>query len=701
MATQSFAMVAERLGMTEDELREFIIEQHLPIGGRVNVLPSDKIKLIEERITYLSKQEQRKSREEDEQRGKKSSQPQSGKKSPRKKQDEIDGYLDDTPDDQSSSADEGQEQIPLRKISIQAPISPKDLGQALDVPPNDIIKKLFENGMMVTLNQEVDFETAAIIATDFNVELEEEVVEVPEEDRPIDELLEAAAEGKKLKSRAPVVTIMGHVDHGKTTLLDAIRKTNVVAKEAGGITQSIGAYQVEKKGKKITFIDTPGHEAFTEMRARGAKVTDIAILVVAADDSVQPQTIEAINHARAADVPIVVAINKIDKPEANVDRTKKELADHKLLVEEWGGDTVAVELSAKKGEGIDDLLDMILLVTELQELTAPFDIPAIGTIIESRLDKGKGPVATALVQAGTLKVGDVIVMGAVLGKVRAMHNHLGKEMKVAKPSDPAEIIGLSEVPKAGDVLQVFRDERRARAISDRRRVRARSEAMAVKQVVSLETMAEQLKQGQLDHLNIVLKADTKGSLEAIKSSLEKLDQSEVRINIIHQGIGDIVNSDIALSSASQAVLIGFNIRVPSLIEKSATLAGVDIHLYNIIYKLIEHIEQAIQGIIKAKPKENFIGKLRVKARFATYPKSVIIGGVMTEGYITKKAHAKIYRDDELVANGRIKLLRRVNDEVDRVEAPNECGIQLETQFRKLKDRDLLELYEWEGGIKPS
>ncbi|MEI6221681.1 MAG: translation initiation factor IF-2 [bacterium] len=685
MPMQSFSMVAEKLRLSEDELREFISEQKLAIGGKVNVLSEDKVKLIEERLSFTKKQEKKKQKDTDVVTDTKNKVVAKGKTA---EADEIAPVAVDT-------TPAAPPKPPAKIVSILAPISPKELALATGVAANEIIKKLFENNIVVNLNQEIDFETAAIVISDFNIELEEEQAAVSEDDKTILELL-ADASATKFVDRPPVVTIMGHVDHGKTTLLDAIRDTNVVAKEVGGITQRIGAYQVEKKGKKITFIDTPGHEAFTEMRARGAQVTDIAILVVAADDGVQPQTLEALNHARAANVPIIIAINKMDKPEADPDRVKRELADHNLLVEEWGGNTVVVPISAKKKTGLEELLEMILLVADLQELKAPLDIPAFGTIVESHLDKGKGPVATVLVQGGTLHVGDTVVVGGIHGKVRAMTDCRLKKIKTANPSDPAEINGLSEVPHAGDIVRVFLDEKIARALADRRRLRARSAMMSSRNVVSLDTLSERLKEGNLDQLNLILKTDTKGSLEAIKGSLDKIDQSEVRIGIIHEGIGDISNSDVSLASASGAIVIGFSVKIPPLIDKSAKLLGVEVLIYDIIYNLLDHVQQAITGIIKAKPKEVYRGKMKIKARFATFPTSVIVGGEITDGFIKKNFHAKILRGDEQVGTGKVKIVRRVSVEVPQVDKGLECGIQFETTFRKINADDVLELYEWEG-----
>lgn len=569
-------------------------------------------------------------------------------------------------------------------VELPELISVKDLATTLkrDVP--EVIKCLLNLGIMATINQEIDFDTASLVAGEFQVE----VSELPPEKDPT-EIPEVEDDVKKHASRAPVVTIMGHVDHGKTSLLDTIRKANVTAREAGGITQHIGAYQVNYQGKKITFLDTPGHEAFTSMRARGAKVTDVAILVVAADDGVMPQTIEAINHAKSAAVPIIVAINKIDKEGAAPDKVKQQLAEHDLLAEDWGGQTIMVPVSAHKQTGITDLLEMILLVAEMQELTANPTIPAQGTIIEAQLDKGRGPVATVLVQKGTLHLGDTIIAGFAYGKVRAMINERGESLKKAGPSTPVEVLGLSDVPMAGDILNAT-DEKIARSIAEKRMAKRRTEEIQQNQKVSLDDIFQQIQEGKIKELNIVVKADVQGTIEALRQSLQKIKNEEVKVVIVHSGVGAINESDVVLASASNALIIGFNVRPDANARKIAESEKVDVRLYRVIYDALNDVEAAIKGMLAPKYKEVIQGRVEVR-QIITISKLIIAGCYVVEGKITRSSKVRLLRDNVVVYEGELESLKRFKDDVKEVATGYECGITLD-KFRDIKEGDVIEPY---------
>lgn len=507
----------------------------------------------------------------------------------------------------------------------------------------------------------------------------------------MDVYFDAEDDEKNLKERAPIVTIMGHVDHGKTTLLDTIRNTRVTAGEAGGITQHIGAYQVRAQNKKITFLDTPGHAAFTTMRARGAKITDVTILVVAADDGVMPQTIEAINHAKAAEVPIIVAVNKMDKPQANPERVISELAEHGLISEDWGGDTIFVPISALKGEGIDELLENILLVTEVQELKANPNRLALGTVIEAKLDKGKGTVATLLVQNGTLNVGDPIVVGNTYGRVRAMINDRSKNIQSAKPSTPVEITGLQDVPNAGDRFVVFGDEKTARQIGEKRQQQYIESTRQANSAVSLDTLFEQMKQGEMKDLNIIIKADVQGSVEALAMSLAKIDVEGVNVRIIHTGVGAINESDITLALASNAVVIGFNVRPDNNAKQMAQNEQVDIRLHSIIYKVIEEIESAMTGLLDPEFKEKVIGLAEVRQVYKVSKIGTIAGAYVTEGKVSRDGKVRVIRDSVVIYEGEIDTLRRFKDDVKEVQSGYECGIMVEN-YNDIREGDVFEVY---------
>ena len=566
-----------------------------------------------------------------------------------------------------------------------------ELGELLGKPANDIIKKLMFAGVMANKNQDLDEETIELIAGEYGMTVKKEV-EVEKSD--LTQYIEADDE-KNLKERPPVVTIMGHVDHGKTTLLDSIRNTRVTAGEAGGITQHIGAYQIRTDaGKKITFLDTPGHAAFTSMRSRGAQVTDIAILVVAADDGVMPQTVEAINHAKAAEVPIIVAVNKMDKEAANPDRVMQELTEYELISEDWGGDTIFVPMSALQGEGIKELLEMILLVAEVEELKANANRRADGTVIEAELDKGRGAVASLLVQNGTLKVGDPIVVGNTFGRVRAMVSDLGKRIKKAGPSTPVEITGLNNVPQAGDRFVVFEDEKTARQIGELRQQKQLEERRGEQSKVSLEDLFEKIKQGDIKDLNIILKADVQGSAEALAASLKKIDVEGVKINIIHTGAGAITESDIILASASNAIVIGFNVRPDNNAKKAAETENVDVRLHRIIYKAIEEIEQAMQGMLDPEFEEKVIGQAEVRETFKVSKIGTIAGSYVTDGKITRDAGVRVIRDGVVVFEGEIDTLKRFKDDVKEVATNYECGVTLKN-FHDIKEGDVFECFVME------
>lgn len=573
------------------------------------------------------------------------------------------------------------------KIEVEGSLTVAELAKTLHREPTDIIKKLMALGIMATINQELDMDAITLVADEYGVAVEEKVVineeafeEIVEDDDP-----------KDLRERPPVVTIMGHVDHGKTTLLDSIRETKVATEEAGGITQHIGAYQVKVNGKLIAFLDTPGHEAFTTMRARGAKVTDITILVVAADDGVMPQTVEAINHAKAADVPIIVAINKIDKPEANPDRIKQELTEHGLVPEEWGGDTIFVPISALQHKGIDELLEMVLLVAEMQELKANPNKRARGTVIEAQLDKGRGPVATVLVQNGTLKVGDALVAGNFFGKVRAMVNDRGRRVKEAGPSTPVEVLGLSDVPNAGDAFMVFEDEKKARAIAEARATKQRQAEFREGSRVNLDALFKQIQEGEVRELAVIIKADVQGSVEALRSALEKIDIEGVKVNIIHSGVGAITESDVILASASNAIIIGFNVRPEPTARVTAEAEKVDIRLYRVIYDAISEIEQAMTGLLDPEYEEQTIGHAEVRRTFKVSNIGTIAGCYVTDGKITRNANVRLVRDGVVVHEGKVDTLKRFKDDVREVAQGYECGVTVEN-FNDIKEGDIIEAF---------
>jgi len=576
-----------------------------------------------------------------------------------------------------------------KQITITVPeeITVGGLAELLHMTAAEVIKKLFALGQMATVNEVIDFDTAEIVATELGAKVEKEVV-ITIEDRIIDDTED---DEESLLPRDPVVCVMGHVDHGKTSILDAIRHTAVTDTEAGGITQAIGAYRTEIKGKKITFLDTPGHAAFTSMRARGAKATDIAILVVAADDGIMPQTIEAINHARAADIPIIVAINKMDKPDATVEKIMQQLTEHEIVPEEWGGETICVPVSAKTGMNLDKLLESVLLVAEMLELKANPNRAAKGSVIEARLDKGRGPIATLLVQNGTLHTGDIIVAGTAVGRVRVMTNENGKQLEEAGPSIPVEITGLQEAPQAGDTFDAVSDERLARELVEQRKAAIKEEQFNSMSKVTLDNLFASLKEGELKDLNIIVKADVQGSVEAVRQSLEKLSNDEVRVHVIHGAVGGIIDSDVMLANASNAIIIGFNVRPDAVAAANAERDGVDIRCYRIIYDCIEEIEAAIKGMLAPKFRDVELGRAEVRNVLKISSVGNIAGSYVLDGKITRNSKIRVVRDGIIIAEDEIASLRRFKDDVKEVASGYECGIGL-TKFNDIKEGDIFEAF---------
>ncbi len=574
-----------------------------------------------------------------------------------------------------------------KNILVPDEISVGEFAQRLSLPATSVVKKLFELGIMATVSQNIDFETASLIGEDLGFTIEKEII-VTDEDRLFNDVED---DPNDLEPRSPVVVVMGHVDHGKTSLLDTIRNTNVTAREAGGITQHIGAYRVRVGDKKVTFLDTPGHEAFTAMRMRGAQVTDVAILVVAADDGIMPQTVEAINHAKAAGVTIIVAINKIDKEGANPDRIKQELTEYELVPEEWGGSTICVPISAKFNQNIEELLEMVTLVADMKELKANPNRRAKGTVVEARLDKGRGPVATVLVQNGTLRAGDIIVAGTSVGRVRAMVDDRGNNVKKAGPSVPVEIIGLNEVPEGGDTFYAVDDERKARAVVEKRKEKLKEEAIQARTAVSLDDLFNQIQQGEMKDLNIIVKADVQGSVEAVKQSLSKLSNEEVRVNCIHGGVGGVTESDVMLAAASNAIIVGFNVRPAGGALESAKRNDVDVRLYRVIYHAIEEIEAAMKGMLAPKFKEVLLGHAEVRDVFKVTGVGAIAGGYVLDGKISRNSQVRIVRDSIIIHEGVLSSLRRFKDDVKEVASGYECGIGVEN-YNDIKEGDVIESF---------
>jgi len=601
------------------------------------------------------------------------------------------------PDSEVAPAvDESSKTPPARKtptIELPHSLSVRQLADLLQITAVDLIKQLMRNGIMANINQAIDYEAATAVATGYGYEVHQK----PRSSRRLTSTETRRSrqlpgeESGNLQPRPPVVTVMGHVDHGKTRLLDAIRQADVMATEAGGITQHIGAYQVKVNEQKITFLDTPGHEAFTAMRAHGAQITDITILVVAADDGVMPQTLEAIDHARAAGVPIVVAINKIDKPNANPDMVKQQLADAGLVIEEWGGDTICVPISAKEKTGIAELLENLLVVAEVEELKAAPSQPATGVVIEAKLDKSKGPLPTVLIQSGTLKIGDTIVVGTTWGRVRAMFNDIGKRLKKAGPSTPVELLGLSSVPRAGDTLTAVADERRAQALIEKHKSETQPAEL---KSVSLTNLYDQISSGRVKELNVILKTDVQGSLEPIRSSLEQLGTEEVQVRIIHSGTGNITESDVMLATASKGLIIGFSVSSEEGARRLANTEGIDIHHYDVIYNLVDDVSKALKGLLEPALVEVIEGRAEVRAIFPAGKGKKVAGVYVTEGKVSRSTSVRVRRGEEIIAESTINSLKRFKDDVKEVAAGYECGIGI-SDFHEFQVGDILEFFRTE------
>lgn len=583
-----------------------------------------------------------------------------------------------------------KERVEVKEITYHGAMSVGELAEKLNRNASDIIKFLFMMGNMVTINSTLDEENIELICMEFNVACHKEVI-IEESD--LEEQISAMEEDPdKLQPRPPVITIMGHVDHGKTTLLDTIRKTHVTEGEFGGITQHIGAYQVSVKGRKVTFLDTPGHEAFTAMRARGAQVTDIVVIVVAADDGVMPQTKEAIDHAKAAGVPIVVAVNKMDKPGINPDRIKSEMADNGVMPEEWGGETIFVPISAKLGDGVDELLETLLLVADMAELKANPDHLASGTVIEAKLDKGRGPVSTLLVQSGTLHTGDALVVGTAYGRVRKMVDDRGREIKKALPSMPVEIIGLNDVPIAGDVFKAFADDKKARQVAEARLQKRVEKERNSSSAMSLDDLARQIEQGEVQDINIIIKADVQGSAEAVKASMERLDVQGVRVNVIRSTAGQITESDIMLASASNAIIYGFNVRPNAMVRKKAEEEGIEVRLHNIIYKALEEMELAMKGMLAPVYEEVVIGQAEVRQTYKVSRVGTIAGCKVVDGCVKRDCKVRLIREGVVIYEGKLGSLRRFENDVKEVQNGFECGMTIEN-FNDIKVDDIIEAFE--------
>ena len=668
---------AKEVGKQSKDLITVLKDANIEVSNHMSMLTEEGLAKLD---SVFKKQEQAAQNDQSSNNEGKKNKKKKVKKEKNKKAQKQQPAIIEAPSEETISED---------TILVKDGMTVGELSEVLSIGSTELIKKLFmELKIMANINQSLTLEQIELIAMDYGKEIQEEV-EINKED--LDLYFEVEDAEKDLKERAPIVTIMGHVDHGKTTLLDTIRNSRVTAGEAGGITQHIGAYQVRAKDKKITFLDTPGHAAFTTMRARGAKITDVTILVVAADDGVMPQTIEAINHAKAADVPIIVAVNKMDKPQANPDRVMNELVEYGLISEEWGGDTIFVPISALKGEGIDELLENILLVTEMQELKANPNRLALGTVIEAKLDKGRGAVATLLVQNGSLNVGDPLVVGNTFGRVRAMINDRSKNIQTAKPSTPVEITGLQDVPNAGDRFVVFGDEKTARQIGEKRQQQYIETTRQANSAVSLDTLFEQMKQGEMKDLNIIIKADVQGSVEALAMSLAKIDVEGVNVRIIHTGVGAINESDITLAVASNAVVIGFNVRPDNNAKQMAQTEQVDIRLHSIIYKVIEEIEAAMTGLLDPEFVEKVIGLAEVRQVYKVSKIGTIAGAYVTEGKVSRDGKVRVIRDSVVIYEGEIDTLRRFKDDVKEVQSGYECGMTVEN-FNDIKEGDVFEVY---------
>ena len=672
--------LAKELRMTSKELISKMKDLDLNVNSHMSSLEEEEAEMIKELI-----EEEKKLKKSNNRSNGKSNKKLNKKGNKKNKPQHFDNDIED-----NIKPDDKVEDKKVNSIEIEDNIIVRDFAEKIGVSPTELITKLIGLGVMAGINDSIDYDVASLLGEEYGYEI---IKKEDKEDSDDEFKLDFEDKPEDLKPRAPVVTVMGHVDHGKTSLLDAIRKTSVTKQEAGGITQHIGASIVNVKGNKIIFLDTPGHEAFTSMRARGAQVTDIAVLVVAADDGVMPQTVEAINHAKAANVPIIVAINKMDKPTANPDRVKQELTEYGLVPEEWGGDTITVPVSALKKEGLDELLEMILLVAEMQELKANPDRPAVGTVIEAQLDKNRGPVATVIIQKGTLNVGDAVICGITSGKIRAMFDDKGKRLKNAGPSMPVAILGLSEVPEAGDKLYVVKDEKMARAYAEQKKEEIRQEQLKATQKVSLDSLFERIQSGEMKELNVIVKSDTRGTIDAIKKSLEKIgaETEEVKINVIHDGVGGITESDVMLASASNALIIGFNVRPTLSAMELAKVEKVDVKTYRIIYEAIDDIKAAIKGMLEPKYVEEVIGRAEVRATFKVPNVGTVAGIYVLQGKITRNSSIRLLRNDTVIYEGEIASLKRFKDDVREIASGYEGGLGLQN-FHDIKEGDVLEAY---------
>jgi len=679
---------AKQKNMTSREVIDLLKELDVDVSNHMATITTNVIKQLDEKVSGSNKKETG-SEQKKADTGKTKPQNQKKKHKPNKNQQKKNKGHQKSLDNEKKAEKKAKKDTP-KEIKYHGTMTVDELAGKLNVDVSEIIKKLMFLGVMATKNQDLDDDAIELICSEYGVEATKEIIL---EDTDLFKYVEEDDESK-LVERPAVVTIMGHVDHGKTTLLDAIRHTKVTEGEAGGITQHIGAYQVENDGKKITFLDTPGHAAFTSMRSRGAEVTDVAILVVAADDGVMPQTVEAISHAKAAGVPIIVAVNKVDKEASNPERVMQELTEYELIAEDWGGDTIFVNLSAIKREGIEDLLEMILLVSEVEELKANPDNQAFGTVIDAQLDKGRGSVASLLVQNGTLHVGDSVVVGNTFGRVRAMVSDTGSRIKSAGPSTPVEITGLNGVPQAGDQFLVFEDEKKARQIGEARQQKHIQESRSQDTKVSLDDLFEQIKQGEMKEINIILKADVQGSAEALASSLQKIEVEGVKIKIIHSGVGAIKESDIILASASNAIVIGFNVRPDANAQKAAEDENVDVRLHRVIYKAIEEIEAAMKGLLDPEYEEKVIGQAEVRETFKVSRIGTIAGCYVTDGKITRDAGVRLIRDGIVQYEGEIDALKRFKDDVREVAQNYECGITIKN-YNNIREGDVIEAFVME------
>ena len=677
---------AKEIGLSSKEVIDFLESKNIEVKSHMSSIEDDVLKVLDQKYkNQASKNKetnkgqnkgQNKNQSKNQNRGQKQN---NGPKKQNKKQDKQNKQT------KEKSAPAKNDQTEDKHFTYEEGITVGELAEKINVDASTVVKDLFMLGVVTNINQSLDQDSVEVIADNYGF-TSELVVEI--DDTDLNHFFDLDEE-KLDEERPSVVTIMGHVDHGKTTLLDSIRNTRVTAGEAGGITQHVGAYQIEHDGKKITFLDTPGHAAFTTMRARGAQVTDITVLVVAADDGVMPQTIEAINHAKAAEVPIIVAVNKVDKPTANPDRVMTELGEHGLYPEDWGGDTIFVQLSALTGDGIDDLLEMINLVTEVSELKTTSDLPAIGTVIDAELDKSRGPAASLLVQHGTLKVGDSIVVGSTFGKVRAMVSDIGERIQSAGPSVPVEITGINDVPEAGDRFVVFKDDKKARQIGEARHQDKIIRDREVTQKVSLDNLFEQMKEGEMKDLNIIIKGDAQGSVEALSASLMKIDVEGVNVRIIHTGVGAINESDVTLANASSAIIIGFNVRPDVNAKRAAEANQIDMRLHNIIYKVIEEIEAAMKGMLDPEYEEKVIGNVEVREIFKVSKVGTIAGAYVTDGKITRDSGVRVIRDSIVVYEGELDTLKRFKDDAKEVTAGYECGLTIKN-FNDIKEGDQIE-----------